>query len=231
MSLIELRQVSKIYTAGDIPVAALDSVNLVIEEGEFVCIAGPSGSGKTTLLNLIGCTDTPSHGTVSVAGDRMDRLTRTKAAAFRLRRIGFIFQAFNLIPVLTAYENVEYVLMLKGIPSAERSEIVRNTLASVGLAGQMGKFPGQLSGGEQQRVAVARAIVGSPPVVLADEPTANLDSRTGRNLVSLFRSLNRERGTTFIFSSHDPMIVGQADRCITLADGRISEDRRGTREG
>ncbi|MRR33910.1 ABC transporter ATP-binding protein [bacterium] len=226
MELIRLCGVSKTYCSDGVPVTALHPTDLVVEQGEFACIAGPSGSGKTTLLNLIGGIDIPTQGTVSIAGQRTTGLGRTRAAALRLNRIGFIFQAHNLIPVLTAYENVEYVLLLKGVAAEERRERVTAALGGVGLADKMGKRPNQMSGGEQQRVAVARAIVDSPPLVLADEPTASLDSTTGEELVNLLHSLNDRAGTTFVFSSHDPRIIERAGRVITLHDGSVVADER-----
>lgn len=224
MDLIRLNGVAKTYAADGVPVTALHPTDLVVNRGEFLCIAGPSGSGKTTLLNLIGGIDTPSTGTVSVAGQVTGGLSRSKAARFRLANIGFIFQAHNLIPVLSAYENVEYLLLLRGMGASERRERATSALAGVGLADKMGKRPNQMSGGEQQRVAVARAIAGCPPIVLADEPTASLDSATGEGLVNLLHSLSVREGITFIFSSHDPRVIGRAGRVIRLEDGAIVAD-------
>ena len=222
--LIELRQASRIYNAGKQSLTALHPVDLVVHEGEFVCIAGPSGSGKTTLLNLIGGLDTPSAGEVSIAGETTNGLSRRSSARMRLDLLGFVFQTYNLIPVLTAYENVEYVLLLKGVPASERKTRVTSALSRVGLEGQMIKFPREMSGGQQQRVAVARAIVAAPPIVLADEPTANLDSSTGKDLMELLLGLNSEQKITFVFSSHDPVIIERARRVVTLLDGRIASD-------
>lgn len=224
MELIRLEGVTKTYRADGMPVTALHPTDLSVKRGEFACIAGPSGSGKTTLLNLIGGIDTPTRGAVFIGGSEMTGLGRASAAALRRDRIGFVFQAHNLIPVLTAYENVEYVLLLKGMAAAERRERVTAALAGVGLTEKGGKRPNQLSGGEQQRVAVARAIAGSPPIVLADEPTASLDSATGEELVNLLHDLNGREGTTFVFSSHDPRIIGRAGRVITLHDGAVVSD-------
>lgn len=224
--LIELRQASRVYNSGESSLTALYPVDLVVQEGEFVCVAGPSGSGKTTLLNLIGGLDTPSTGKVSIAGEMTNGLSRRGSARMRLDLLGFVFQTYNLIPVLTAYENVEYVLLLKGVPASERKTRVTTALRRVGLEGQMKKFPREMSGGQQQRVAVARAIVASPPIVLADEPTANLDSSTGKDLIDLMLGLNREQKITFVFSSHDPLIIERARRVITLLDGRIANDVR-----
>ena len=226
MTIIELRQAARNYSADGVETVALHPLDLDVLQGEFVCVAGASGSGKTTLLNLIGGIDTPSAGTVRVAGRALGGLSRTAAARLRLELIGFVFQSFNLVPVLTAFENVEYVLLLRGLPARERRERTLAALRSVGLEEQARRLPGALSGGQQQRVAVARAIVGAPPIVLADEPTANLDSATGLSLVALLHELNRAQGTTFVFSSHDPRIIGRADRVITLLDGRVAEDRR-----
>jgi putative ABC transport system ATP-binding protein len=226
VELIQLSGVSKVYSADGVPVTALHPTDLVISEGEFTCIAGPSGSGKTTLLNLIGGIDTPTQGTVSIAGRKTTGMSRSKAAYFRLSRIGFIFQAHNLIPVLSAYENVEYVLLIKGVAASERRKLVMDALAGVGLAGILDKRPNQMSGGEQQRVAVARAIVASPSIVLADEPTASLDSATGAELVRLLSSLSEREGTTFVFSSHDPKIIECAERVLTLHDGSMTADVR-----
>jgi putative ABC transport system ATP-binding protein len=226
MPLIELQGVTKRYDDNGVPVTALHPIDLSVSNGEFVCIAGPSGSGKTTLLNIIGLIDTPSGGEIFFDNNPVSGLNRTAGAALRLKKIGFVFQAHNLIPVLSAYENVEYVLLLKRVRAEERRERVSRTLAHVGLANKMKKLPGELSGGEQQRVAVARAIVASPPLVLADEPTASLDSATGEELVNLFHSIAEREGTIFVFSSHDPKIIDRAGRVIILLDGRIADDRR-----
>ncbi len=225
MALIELNKVSKTYRIDGLELTAFSTERLVIDSGEFVCIAGPSGSGKTTLLNLIGAIDLPTAGSVSVAGRVTDGMSPADSARMRLDHIGFIFQSYNLIPVLTAYENVEYVVLLKGVSADERKDLVMAALESVGLKDMMNKLPKEMSGGQQQRVAVARAIVASPHIVIADEPTANLDSVTGRELVNLLHKLNQDKGTTFVFSSHDPMVIERADRILTLKDGRIMDDR------
>lgn len=225
MALITLDHVCRSYRTDGHEVAAFRTERLVIDSGEFVCIAGPSGSGKTTLLNLIGAIDLPTAGSVSVAGRITNGMSPAESARMRLDHIGFIFQSYNLIPVLSAYENVEYVLLLKGSSAVERRDRVIAALDSVGLRDMMKKLPKEMSGGQQQRVAVARAIVASPPIVIADEPTANLDSVTGRDLVSLLHSLNQDKGTTFVFSSHDPMVIDRADRILTLQDGMIINDR------
>jgi putative ABC transport system ATP-binding protein len=226
LPLIELRGVTRTYNSDGLPVTALHPTDLTINKGEFVCIAGPSGSGKTTLLNLIGLLDAPSEGIILFDGETTSGLGRAASAALRLNRIGFVFQAHNLIPVLSAYENVEYPLLLRGMASTERRTLVNEALDGVGLAEKMGMRPGHLSGGEQQRVAVARAIVASPPMVLADEPTASLDSATGEALVALLHTLAESRGTTFIFSSHDNRIIERAGRVITLRDGALTGDLR-----
>jgi putative ABC transport system ATP-binding protein len=224
MALAQLTDVSRVYGNGTLPLTALHPTTLAVEQGEFVCICGPSGSGKSTLLNLMGAIDTPTSGSVSIAGRATAGLSRGDLARLRQRHIGFVFQAHNLLPVLTARENVEYALMLKGMPAPERHRLVADVLESVGLGAMAGKLPGELSGGEQQRVAVARAIVGSPDLVLADEPTASLDSRNGGELLDLLSLLNRQRGMTFVFSSHDPRVIERARRTIILEDGRVAGD-------
>ncbi len=224
MSLIELVNVSKTYRSDGQVLTALYPTDLLIRKGDFICVAGPSGSGKTTLLNLIGGIDVPTSGRVSIGNRSTTGLSRSAAAALRRTTIGFVFQSFNLIPVLTAFENIEYVLMLQGVAARERAERVGKALASVGLAGLADKRPGELSGGQQQRVAVARAIVGRPMIVLADEPTGSLDSKTGEELITLLESINRQHHTTFIFSSHDPRIINRARRILSLHDGRIVKD-------
>ncbi|PIE17594.1 MAG: macrolide ABC transporter ATP-binding protein [Proteobacteria bacterium] len=215
---------TKTYHQGEHEVHALSEVDLKVEAGEFVVLAGPSGSGKTTLLNLIGALDTPTSGSVRVDGQLLDRLKGREQAALRLRRIGFVFQSYNLIPVLSAYENAEYVLLLQGADVKTREERVKGVLAAVGLAGLEDRCPAQLSGGQQQRVAVARAIAAGPALVLADEPTANLDSQTGFELVELMLELNRERGITFIISSHDDKVISRARRVVRLIDGKLASD-------
>jgi putative ABC transport system ATP-binding protein len=225
-SVIEVSEVSKVYRQGALEVKALTEVSLTFEKAEFTVLAGPSGSGKTTLLNLIGGLDTPTAGTIRVAGKDLSSLSSRALAEIRLRGIGFVFQAYNLIPVLSAYENAEYVLLLQGVKAAERRRRVQDTLAAVGLSGLENRRPGELSGGQQQRVAVARAIAAEPAMVLADEPTANLDSRTGSELIELMHKLNRERGVTFIFSSHDPKVIDRAERLIRLEDGRVVSDEK-----
>lgn len=225
-SLIEVRGVTRVYQQGDIEVHALRGVDLDIVPGEFTVLAGPSGSGKTTLLNLIGCLDKPTSGKIRVGGQEVTSFGKTKAADFRLHNIGFVFQAYNLIPVLTAYENAEFVMMLQGVASSKRREAVAPLLRAVGLEKEMDRKPHQLSGGQQQRVAVARAIVGQPKIVLADEPTANLDSKTSAGLLDLMAELNAEQGVTFLFSSHDPQVMERAQRIVRLDSGSIVGDDR-----
>jgi putative ABC transport system ATP-binding protein len=218
--------VNKIYRQDTVAVQALTDVSLEIPKKDFVCFSGPSGSGKTTLLNLIGGLDRPTGGEILVDGNRVDQMEKGALAELRLRRIGFVFQAYNLIPVLTARENVEFVMQLQGVPAAERGAKAREILKEVGLDGLEDRRPGELSGGQQQRVAVARAIVSEPSLVLADEPTANLDSKTAENLMQLLRHMNKEHGVTFIFSTHDKLVMDFSRRLITLRDGRIVEDVR-----
>ena len=227
MAVVEVEKVSKRYEErGQAPVEALREVSVQIEKGEFMALAGPSGSGKTTLLNLIGGLDAPSGGTIWVDGHDISRMGRSDLADLRRDRIGFVFQAYNLIPVLTARENAEYVLELQGVSAAERRRRVDELFQRIGLAALAGSRPLKMSGGQQQRVAVARAIVSQPAVVLADEPTANLDQATGAALVDLMRELNRERGITFVFSTHDPMVLERADRVVRLVDGKVAGDER-----
>ncbi len=226
MAIVTVRELTRHYQQGQITVKALNGVDLDIQAGEFIALMGPSGSGKTTLLNQIGALDTPSSGSVVVDGNELASMSKPKLAQLRLRRLGFVFQAYNLIPVLSAYENAEFVLMMRGTPEAERRKIVMDTLASVGLQGMEHRRPSEMSGGQQQRVAVARAIAGSPALVLADEPTANLDSKTGNELIALMRKLNDEQGITFVFATHDPKIEERARRVIWMEDGKILRDER-----
>ena len=222
MSLILADEVSKTYTNGAVRVEALKSVSFTINQASFVSFVGPSGSGKTTLLNLIGALDRPTKGRLLVAGTDIGSLDRHAAAAFRGRAVGFIFQEFNLIPVLTAFENVEYPLLLvQHVAAAERSRRVLDFLDAVGVADQRGKYPDQLSGGQKQRLAVARALVTSPQLVLADEPTANLDQANASLVMSTMRRMRDTFGTTFVFSTHDPRVVSQAEVIFRLEDGRL----------
>lgn len=227
MPLLELKKVKKIYQQGKIKVPALRGVDMVVEEGEFTTIFGPSGSGKTTLLNMIGCLDTPTEGDIHLNGNKISDLSRKELAMTRRFNIGFIFQSYNLIPVLTAYENVEFAIRLIGkLAEKEMRQKVLNMLAEVGLKGLENRRPNELSGGEKQRVAIARALVKEPKIILADEPTANLDSETAQDVIQTMVKMNRELGTTFIFSTHDPQIMEYARRLINLKDGMISVDKK-----
>jgi putative ABC transport system ATP-binding protein len=225
MAIVECEGLSKTYQQGKVTVRALSDVNLSVAAGGFVALAGPSGSGKTTLLNLIGGLDRADAGHITVDGRDYNRLTSSDMAELRLRRIGFVFQAYNLIPVLSAVENVEYVMLLQGVAAAERRRRARRILDDVGLADKYDRRPAELSGGQQQRVAVARAIVSDPSIVLADEPTANLDSKTGEGLLQLMLQMNQVHQVTFIFSTHDRMVMDYARRIILIRDGCVAEDR------
>lgn len=221
--VVVVQNVTKIYE-GPVPVYALRDVSLTFTKGAFAALSGPSGSGKTTLLNLIGGLDKPTSGDVVVGGQSLVPLSRSALAELRLREIGFIFQSYNLVPVLSAVENVEFVMELQGVPRAERREKARQVLAAVGLSGMEHRRPGELSGGQQQRVAVARAIASHPKLILADEPTANLDSQTAEKLLELMRQLNEEQGLTFLFSTHDRLVMNFARRLIRLQDGEVVGD-------
>ena len=221
-----LRGVSKVYRQNSLAVQALTDINLDVPKQEFACLSGPSGSGKSTLLNLIGGLDKPTSGEISVDGQRVDLLGKAELAALRLFKIGFVFQAYNLIPVLTARENVEFVMQLQDVNPAERRARAMDILKEVGLTGLEDRRPGELSGGQQQRVAVARAIVSEPSLVLADEPTANLDSKTAQALMELLVHMNQDHNVTFLFSTHDKLVMDYSRRLITLHDGRIVEDRK-----
>jgi putative ABC transport system ATP-binding protein len=218
------RGVSKTYQQNALAVHALSGIDLVIPKQDFLCLSGPSGSGKSTLLNLIGGLDRPTQGEISVDGRRIDLLSKGELAQLRLRHIGFVFQAYNLIPVLTAQENVEFVMQLQGLDADERGDKARAILKEVGLEGMEQRRPGELSGGQQQRVAVARAIVSAPSLVLADEPTANLDSKNAEQLMQLLRHMNDEHHVTFVFSTHDQRVMDHSKRLIRLHDGRIEAD-------
>ncbi len=224
--ILKIQNVSKIYSTDGIEVRALRSLSLSIEEGEFTAIAGPSGSGKTTLLNIISGLDTPTSGQALLAGKPISTMKGSELSDFRRDHIGFIFQAYNLIPVLTVKENIEYIMLLQGIQEEERRSRVASILEKVGLDGMENRQPKQLSGGQQQRVAVARAMVSNPSVILADEPTANLDSNTGASLLDIMRDLNKNMGMTFVFSTHDTMIMERARRLVLLRDGEIVNDER-----
>ena len=227
--VIELKGVTKVYKQGALDVHALRGLDLVVRKGEFTAICGPSGSGKSTALNLIGALDEPTSGTVTLEGQDLSTLGRRGRSNLRRDRIGFVFQAYNLMPVLTAYENAEAVLALQGVNAATRKETVMALLTEVGLAGMENRRPDQLSGGQQQRVAIARAIASEPAVVLADEPTANVDSETAEKLLEIMEKLNREHGVTFVFSTHDPRVMKRARRVVQLVDGKVASDK--TKEG
>jgi putative ABC transport system ATP-binding protein len=224
MALIALDDVAKTYRRGSLSVPALVDFTLRVEAGEFTVLAGPSGSGKTTVLNLVGGLDRPTAGTVRVGDLDIGTASGAVLADYRLRRVGFIFQSYNLIPVLTAAENAEFTLMLQGVPRAERRRRVGELFHELGIAGLEERRPSDLSGGQQQRVAIARALAASPDVVLADEPTANLDSHTAEELLELMRELNTRHGVTFLFSSHDDRVINRARRVIRLEDGRLVSD-------
>lgn len=222
MNVVELQNVKKIYMLDKTEVHALRGIDLAIKEGEFVCIAGPSGSGKTTILNLIGCIDKPTEGTVLIDNEDVSKFNDKKLTNYRLNKLGFIFQSFNLIPVLNVYENIEFPLLLqKNISKEERRQRVMRLIKEVGLEDRIKNKPSELSGGQRQRVAIARALVTKPVIVLADEPTANLDSETGDKIISLMKQINEIEKTTFIFSTHDPDIMKHAQRIIRLHDGKI----------
>jgi putative ABC transport system ATP-binding protein len=222
--LIEVKGLFKDYQVGKVLFPALRGIDLVIGDCEFTAIAGPSGSGKTTLLNVIGCLDTMSRGDVIINGTSVTSLSHQEKAELRRDKIGFIFQTFNLIPVLTAYENVEMPLLITNTAAAEKKERITGILGEVGLADYLHRRPNEMSGGQQQRVAIARALVKNPAMVLADEPTANLDSATGREILKLMKELNRRYKTTFIFSTHDPLVMDFAERIIMLRDGQVVND-------
>ncbi|NOY71895.1 MAG: ABC transporter ATP-binding protein [Gammaproteobacteria bacterium] len=224
MFIVRIKQVFKRYQQESLFIDALSDINLGISRGEFAALVGPSGSGKTTLLNLIGALDLPTSGKIWIEDQEIGRLSRHERSHLRLKKLGFIFQEYNLIPVLSALENVEYVMLLQGVGEAERRERAMNMLREVRLDGLEHRRPSQLSGGQQQRVAVARAMVSEPIIVLADEPTANLDSNTGAALLDLMRNLNETHGITFVFSSHDPMVIERARRVVRLKDGQIISD-------
>lgn len=224
MSTVQIRNLYKTFGEGTLAVHALSGIDLDIDKAEFVCLSGPSGSGKTTLLNMIGGLDRPTSGEITVAGKRVDQMDKGELAEMRLRQIGFVFQAYNLIPVLTARENVEFVMQLQGVSPDDRKQRAMEILKEVELQGLEDRRPAEMSGGQQQRVAVARAIVSEPELVLADEPTANLDSHTAERLLDLIRHLNEVHGTTFVVSTHDKLVMGYARRLIKMHDGKIIED-------
>ncbi len=226
MSMLEACNVTKVYETRGVETRALDDVSLEVQPGEFAALAGPSGSGKTTLLNLFGALDVPTSGRVLLDGVDLASLSGARLAELRLHKLGFVFQAYNLIPVLTARENVEFVMELQGVAPGERRLRAKTLLKEVGLEGLGDKRPLEMSGGQQQRVAVARAIASRPRVVLADEPTANLDSSTAGSLLDLMHRMNQSHGVTFLFSTHDPLVIDKASRVVRLHDGRIAEDER-----
>ncbi len=229
MSVVVAKQLEKIYVAGDIAVTAIQDVSFTIEPASFVSFVGPSGSGKSTLLNMIGCLDPPSSGDLQVVDEDITNLDRNQAAHFRGEHIGFVFQDFNLIPVLTVFENIEYpLLMVQNWPKGKRVEQVNNLLKAVGMADQGHKYPSQISGGQKQRVAVARALVTKASLVLADEPTANLDRKTANHIIDLMKKMRDELGTTFIFSTHDPKVVNNAETIFTLEDGKLLSNSGGS---
>lgn len=231
MSLIVAEKIYKDYKTGEVTVRALKDISFKINPASFVSFVGPSGSGKTTLLNLIGCLDKPTSGTMNVAGTDVSALDRKQAASFRGNTLGFIFQDFNLIPILTVYENIEYpLLMVQGLPANQRQSRVNALLEAVGMAEQRNKYPDQISGGQKQRVAVARALVTNPKLVLADEPTANLDHKTAYMVINLMKKMRDEMSTTFIFSTHDPKIVSEAEIIYSLEDGELAH-RKGVKGG
>ena len=224
--VVRLERVTKTYQRDSVAVNALAGIDLEIRKGDFAVLVGPSGSGKTTLLNMIGGLDTPTSGHVWIGGTEIGRMSKSQLSRLRLESIGFVFQEFNLIPVLSAIENAEFVMLLQGVPPAERTARAGALLDELGLKGMEHRRPGELSGGQQQRVAVARALAARPLILLPDEPTANLDSKAGAALMDLMRRLNAERGATFVFSTHDPMVVERAKRVIRLRDGVIEADER-----
>ncbi|MEC9296131.1 MAG: ABC transporter ATP-binding protein [SAR324 cluster bacterium] len=222
--VINTKTLDKSFGSGETEIHALRDVNLEIMRGDFAAIVGPSGSGKTTLLNILCGLDTVSSGEIQVSGRSLQSMSGSELAQFRREHIGLVFQAYNLIPVLTVLENIEYVMLLQNVSSAERKERVRKFLTEVGLEGKENRFPAELSGGQQQRVAIARAMVSHPDIILADEPTANLDSETGAQLLDKMRKFNEELNMTFVFSTHDPQIMERAKRLVTLTDGQIVSD-------
>lgn len=226
MEVIKTENITRIYKTGKVETQALRGVSLSIEKGEFTALVGPSGSGKTTLLQLMGCLDQPTSGRVFINGKDVSRLNRSQRADMRRGTIGFIFQFFALIPTLSAYENIEIPLLLNGYSASQRRERVMELLEAVDLRDRAHHRPDQLSGGEQQRVAIARALATHPVLVLADEPTANLDTENGRHVMEIMQRLNQETGTTFVFATHDPRVIAFARRVITLRDGQVSEDSR-----
>ncbi len=226
MEVIRTVGLEKIYQDSTIPVQALRGIDLIINKGDFMVIAGPSGSGKTTLLNIIGALDRPTRGAVYLENEDLGQKTKSELSSFRLHKIGFVFQAYNLIPVLTALENIEFTMMLLGTPDRERKQRALTIMQELGIDELAYKRPNEMSGGQQQRVAVARAIVTNPSIVLADEPTANLDSDTGGALLDLMERMNTEKNITFVFSSHDHQVIERAKRLVILRDGKVAKDKK-----
>jgi putative ABC transport system ATP-binding protein len=226
MSIIEIKGLHKVYDEKTLPVYAVNGIDLMIDSGEFTAVVGPSGSGKTTLLNIVGGLDEPTSGDVFIDGVKINELSSREKTDFRMNNIGFVFQAYNLIPVFTARENVEFIMHLQGKSKAERENRTSELLEAVGLGDRMDSRPNKLSGGQQQRVAVARALASKPKFILADEPTANLDSKSTENLLEIMEKLNREEKITFVFSTHDQRVVNKAKRVITIEDGKVVSDIR-----
>jgi len=225
--MISNTNVSKVYKMGEIDLTVIKNLNLDIDYGEFIAIVGPSGSGKSTVLNLLGCLDKPTEGKILIDETDVTKLSRTELANFRGKNIGFIFQSFNLIPVLSVYENIEYpLIMIQNLEQDERHKRIMKLLEDVDMLDQKDKFPDQLSGGQRQRVAIARALITNPKIVFADEPTANLDTKTSNQIITLMRNIQKEFNTTFIFATHDEKIVTAVDRIITLVDGQITDDKK-----
>ncbi len=225
MNIVECKNIAKTYQQGNVGVQAVRGISLLITKGSFVALAGPSGSGKTTILNIIGGLDSPDAGEVIVDGNYLNKMNQSELANLRLHKVGFVFQAYNLIPVLSALENVEYVMLLQGVEAIERQGRAKAILDDVGLEGKYSRRPAELSGGQQQRVAVARALVSNPSIVLADEPTANLDSETGLALLKIMKEMNEKRKVTFLFSTHDHMVMDHARRLIQIRDGQVADDK------
>lgn len=225
MKVIDIKNITKIYNDSEIKVHAVNGIDLSFQEGEFAAIVGPSGSGKTTLLNMLGGLDKPSSGEITINGTNINTLSASKLIDFRLHNIGFVFQAYNLIPVLTTKENIEFIMHMQKVPKEDRNKRVEELLTEVGLMEKINVRPNKLSGGQQQRVAVARALASKPKFILADEPTANLDSKSTSNLLEIMEKLNKEENITFIFSTHDKRVVDKARRVINIEDGKITEDK------
>ncbi len=228
--MITAKNLKKVYKVGELDLTVINDLSLTIGEGEFISLIGPSGSGKSTVLNMLGCLDTPTSGSLNINGQDISSLNKTKLANFRGENIGFIFQSFNLIPVLTVYENIEYpLIMIQNLPENERKTRIERLLKEVGMYEQKDKTPDKISGGQMQRVAIARALVTNPKIVFADEPTANLDSKTAHMIIELLKKIQKEYNTTFVFATHDEKIVSNVDRLINIVDGNIISDEKVTR--